>query len=374
MTRDLVSFSDLADADATSLLDAAAEFSKDVRAGLGRRRDAVMATLFMEPSTRTRLSFEAAMLRLGGGVVTSADPKGASTSKGETLADTVRMTDGYADVIVLRHPLEGAARLAAETARRPVINAGDGGREHPTQTLVDLFTLRRRLGSLAGRLVVLWGDLRYGRTTHSLAPALVRFGARVLLLAEPGLEFPAATLKSLARDGAPTARVEVAGAEASFGGRPEAILIGAAAGGEGAIALDRDPPDALYVTRVQTERLPPGSGGARRLPTIDRRFLEARPFARTAVLHPLPRVGEIARDVDDDPRAAYFEQAEAGVPVRMALIDAVLGGAEGWARSRPAESRTPPLCRKARCVTSAEPPHEVAAAPGSDCAYCGGAV
>lgn len=371
MTCDLVSIADLSDAEVSGLLDAAEAFAADVRAHAARRRDAVLATLFLEPSTRTRLSFEAAMLRLGGRVVTSSDAKSSSSSKGETLADTVRMVDGYADAIVLRHPSAGAARLAADVARRPVINGGDGGREHPTQTLVDLFTLRRRFGRLRGLTVVLWGDLRYGRTTHSLAEALVRFGARALLLAEPGLEFPADVLEHVVAGGAKAVPVRATGVEGLFGGTaPAAVLLGRDDPTDGVYRFDREPPDAVYVTRVQAERLPGGATAVRRLPVVDRALLGHPAFAGTAILHPLPRVGEISPEIDGDPRALYFQQAEAGVPVRMALLDAVLGG-RPFGGARDAEPAPGFRCAAPACIGVAEAVPPLLTKNGRRCGYCG---
>ena len=372
MTRDLVSISDLRDGDVAALLDRADVFAADVRGHLGRRPGALLATLFLEPSTRTRLSFEAAMLRLGGRVVTSADAKSSSSSKGETLADTVRMVDGYADVIVLRHPTAGAARLAADHAVRPVVNGGDGGREHPTQTLVDLFTLRRRFGRLKGLFVVLWGDLRYGRTTHSLAEALLRFGARVLLLSEPGLEFPSGVLEHLRHGGVETADVAVSGAS-TFGVAPlHGVLLGRSLGRPSVLRLDQERPDAIYVTRVQAERLPGGVGAVRRLPTVDHRFLAEPAFAETAILHPLPRVGEIAPEIDADPRALYFVQAAAGVPVRMALLDAVLDEASSWGGPPDVVATADDArCRRPGCISGVEAAPPLSSRQGGRCGYCG---
>jgi aspartate carbamoyltransferase catalytic subunit len=366
MTSDLVSIADLSDADVEDLLDAAEGFARDVKSGFDRRRGAILATLFLEPSTRTRLSFEAAMLRLGGRVVTSADPKSASSAKGETLADTTRMVDAYADVIVLRHPLSGAARLSADVARRPLVNGGDGGREHPTQTLVDLFTLRRRFGKLEGLTVAVYGDLRYGRTTHSLAEALSRRGARVLFLAEPGLEFPEHALERLVERGARASTVDVVGAGGAFGSAPLKVR---AVGDFGPkFDLDRERLDAIYATRVQAERLPKGVGGVRSLPRIDPGFLARPAFSETAILHPLPRTSEIDPSCDSDPRAEYFRQAEAGVPVRMAILDAVLDGRRFRGEEGPVVEADRP-CGEAVCITSAEPVR--ARTIGSRCAYCG---
>jgi aspartate carbamoyltransferase catalytic subunit len=215
--RDLVAIGDLGDRDILRLIELADTIAVDPKSVARALDGALLATLFLEPSTRTRLSFEAAMLRLGGRVITSADPKTSSAAKGETLADSIRMIGAYADAIVLRHPHAGAARLAARLSPGPVVNAGDGGREHPTQTLVDLFTLVREKGKLDGLFVALYGDLRFGRTTHSLARALTRFGAKVLALSEPGLHFPEYVLEGVRAAGGGTAEVEVAGLEGLVG-------------------------------------------------------------------------------------------------------------------------------------------------------------
>ena len=161
----------------------------------------ILANLFFEPSTRTRLSFESAAVRLGGKFIEIAQPQSSSVVKGETLADTIRMVEGYSDAIVLRHPHEGAARLAAKYSTKPVINAGDGAGQHPTQTLLDLFTIKQQSGSIAGRKVVLVGDLKYGRTAHSLAEALSKFGAELTFVAPPTLQMPKETVKELETDG-----------------------------------------------------------------------------------------------------------------------------------------------------------------------------
>lgn len=278
----------------------AAEGKQRLRAAEGK----VLATLFFEPSTRTRLSFEAAMARLGGASITVADPGTTSAAKGETLADTARVASQYADVLVVRHPREGSARLAQRFSRVPVINAGDGAGQHPTQTLVDLFTIRRERGAIKEQRVALVGDLKYGRTVHSLASALARFGAEMVCVAPPTLQMPPEHLERLRGQGA---RVEEA---ASL----EDVVPGA---------------DVLYVTRIQRERFPDAEeyrrvAGSYRLDAA----LLAKAKRSCVVLHPLPRVDEVAPDVDATPHAKYFEQAFYGVPVRMAILGLVLGVSE----------------------------------------------
>ena len=260
----------------------------------------VLATLFFEPSTRTRLSFESAMHRLGGRVLGFSDPSGTSVVKGETLADTIRMAEAYTDVIVLRHPREGAARLASKFSNKPVLNAGDGAGQHPTQTLLDLFTILREKGDIQKQHVVLLGDLKYGRTVHSLAYALSRFGAEITLVSPKQLQMPEEITSYLSQNSTlhQTESLE------------EAI----------------EDADVLYVTRIQKERFPDPAeyiqvAGMYR---VDLKLL-ANAKKDTIVMHPLPRVNEVAPEVDSSDHARYFQQAFNGVPIRMALLSLVLG-------------------------------------------------
>lgn len=262
----------------------------------------LLATLFYEPSTRTRLSFEAAMLRLGGKVLTVADPQTSSVAKGESLADTIRTVAAYADLIVIRHPKEGAAQLAAMYSQVPVINAGDGAREHPTQTLTDLYTIRTLKGRLSELTVAVCGDLRYGRTVHSLLRALSRYpGMRFLLISPEELRIPEALRDELRAQGLPFEEME----------QMEEALPHV---------------DVLYMTRVQKERF-----------FNEEDYLRLRDFyiltperlkllkEDAIVMHPLPRVTEISYAVDADPRAVYFQQVRFGMYARMALILSILG-------------------------------------------------
>jgi aspartate carbamoyltransferase catalytic subunit len=262
----------------------------------------ILANLFFEPSTRTRMSFETAMARLGGRTLEMSHPSMMSIAKGETLADTIRMVESYSDAIVLRHPHEGAARLAAKFSRSPVINAGDGAGQHPTQTLLDLFTIRRDKKHIEGIKVALVGDLKYGRTAHSLAEALTMFGAEVTFVAPASLQMPRETVK----------QVEKLGGKPKLTSKLEEVI--------------KDI-DVLYVTRIQRERFPDPNeylkvAGSYR---IDNNLLREAKQSLT-VMHPLPRVDEIAPEVDYTQHAKYFEQAFNGVPVRMALLSLVLGG------------------------------------------------
>ncbi len=304
--RDITSIRDLSREEIEEILTAArrmiplAEGTKVAHPLLER----IVAMAFFEPSTRTRLSFEAAVQRLGGRCLTIADAGATSLRKGESLYDTIRMLSSYADAIVIRHPNEGSARLAARASDRPVINAGDGSGQHPTQTLLDLATLQEAFGTLTGLKIVLLGDLKYGRTVHSLAYALAEFGSELVLTAPPGLKLPEERSEEIRRAG---------GRVSEEPDLRKAI---------------RDA-DALYVTRIQKERFVDESefrkvAGSYRI-DVD---LLAGAKPRLIVMHPLPRAGEIAPEVDPTPHAAYFRQAFLAVPVRMALLTAVLGPAK----------------------------------------------
>lgn len=259
----------------------------------------LMATLFYEPSTRTRLSFEAAMMRLGGQVLSVANSATSSAVKGETLADTIRTAAGYADIIVLRHPKEGAARLASLYAPVPVINGGDGAREHPTQTLTDMFTIQTYEGRLDNLTIALCGDLKYGRTIHSLIKALARRGkTRFFLISPEELRLPEHVKEEVLDGGA--------GVEIQETTRMEKGLREA---------------DVLYMTRIQKERF---FNEEDYIKLRDTYILTPEKMAlakeRMIVMHPLPRVTEITGEVDKDKRAVYFQQARLGMFVRMALI------------------------------------------------------
>jgi aspartate carbamoyltransferase catalytic subunit len=262
----------------------------------------VMATLFYEPSTRTRLSFESAMLRLGGSVIgTEAAHTFSSAIKGETLEDTVRMVSSYADLIVLRHDEAGAAARAASVASVPVVNAGDGPGEHPTQALLDLYTIERELGVVEGVRVAFCGDLRFGRTARSLA---------LLLALYPGVRMTFVAPTVIQVGGDILARLEARGVECRLADQLTDVL---------------DDVDVVYQTRVQKERFtdPAEYEQARTAIRIDGAIMRQLP-ANAIVMHPLPRVDEIAPEVDADPRAAYFRQAANGVAIRMALLEMLL--------------------------------------------------
>lgn len=261
-------------------------------------RGKILATLFFEPSTRTRLSFEAAMLRLGGSTLGFAEPGGSSTSKGESLADTIRTVSSYTDIIAMRNPKEGAALLASQFSDVPVINAGDGGHHHPTQTLTDLLTIRSIKGKFEGLTIGLCGDLKFGRTVHSLAKAMSRYPRnRFILISPPELEIPDYIINRVFKP---------AGVQFSRVRRLEDVI--------GDL-------DVLYMTRVQKERFFNEQDYIRLKDSyiLDKEKME-KAREDLCVLHPLPRVNEISPEVDSDPRAAYFKQVKYGMYARMALI------------------------------------------------------
>jgi len=262
----------------------------------------VLSSLFFEPSTRTRLSFESAMNRLGGRVIGFSDPSATSQKKGESLADTIRMADSYSDAIVVRHPHEGAARLAAEFADVPVLNAGDGAGRHPTQCLLDLFTILTEKKKIKDNKIVLLGDLKYGRTVHSLAHALSLYGVELTFVSPASLKMPNEVINDCRE----------LGVEPTYTANLEKAIKDA---------------DVLYVTRIQKERFPDAEEYNRVVGTykIDNELLK-NSEKDLIIMHPLPRITEIDPEVDATPNAIYFKQAFNGVPVRMALLNLVIGG------------------------------------------------
>jgi len=262
-----------------------------------------LATLFFEPSTRTRLSFEAAMHKLGGTAIGFAEPEIASIKKGENLADTVRVVENYADVIALRHPLEGAARLATEFAQVPIINAGSGAEEHPTQALLDLYTILKEKNRIDGLSIALMGDLRYGRTVHSLAYALSLYDVKLYLVSPELLRMRREVLDAIKEK---VSVVEKTGIEEVL---PET--------------------DVLYVTRIQKERFPDPAEYAK-VRGAYKIGLDTLKDAKEdmIIMHPLPRVDEIDDEVDETPHARYFQQVWNGIVMRMALLALILGATE----------------------------------------------
>ena len=338
--RSVVTIDDLSDGEIEALFTLADEMADSPKQQDELCRGKIMASLFFEPSTRTRLSFEAAMLRLGGRVITAVDIGASSLAKGESIADMAKVVGSYADIIVIRHPWEGAARVVADYAGIPVINAGDGSHEHPTQTLCDLYTIRKERQTIKGLRIALWGDLKHGRTVHSLIYALARFGATILFCSGPGLEMPEYVLRRLSTE----YKGELKGCKnlnqdlnkklfpidaiylTPSSPHQLAMLPDVSVGVEMKAGVD-----ALYVTRLQKERQAATAEeqeSKKEYPVVDRKLLKGKEFERTLVMHPLPRVDELTHDVDADPRSMYFKQAAYGIPVRMALLALLLGARE----------------------------------------------
>jgi aspartate carbamoyltransferase catalytic subunit len=335
LTRHIVSINDLTNREIEMIFQVAAGFlkelaDKNIPYRIGRGTDVasqyILASLFYEPSTRTRLSFESAMLRLGGDNITSADPTVSSAAKGESLADTIRVTSNYADIIVIRHPRDGAARLAAEYSQIPVINGGDGSHEHPTQTLCDLFTLRSTNKGLKNMKVAISGDLKGSRTIHSFVYALARFGATIDPLPAPGMELPPHVARRL-REEFHCRMISKAPEQADSidalyvtADQPHQLSLYAEPEIDYGLVLQKKI-DAVYVTRFQKERW---TEKERPYPKIDAKFLREAKYSQASVMHPLPRVNELDASLDSDRRAIYFRQAAYGVPVRMAIISLLL--------------------------------------------------
>jgi aspartate carbamoyltransferase catalytic subunit len=297
--RQLITTTDLSRARIEAVLDHAAEFDADPASARDRHPGKLLGLMFYEPSTRTHMSFETAIKRLGGDAVDMGSVESSSVAKGETLADTARVIAGYADALVLRHPKEGAATMVSEYVDVPLINAGDGAGQHPTQTLLDLYTIRENHG-LDDLTIGIMGDLKYGRTVHSLAGALTNFDARQHFVSPKSLQLP------------PSVRYDLheAGAQVREHTDLEDVLPSL---------------DVLYVTRIQRERFPDEEeyravAGEYQ---IDTETLTAADDD-LRIMHPLPRIDEIAPAIDDTDYARYFEQAHNGVPVRMALLDLML--------------------------------------------------
>jgi aspartate carbamoyltransferase catalytic subunit len=296
----LISAKQLSRADIDTVLDRAAEIARD-SPDPSRYADTILGLLFFEPSTRTKMSFESAMKRLGGTTVDMGTVESSSVKKGESLADTVRVIEGYADALVLRHPSEGAPKMASEFVDVPIINAGDGAGQHPTQTLLDLYTIRENVG-FDDLSIGIMGDLKYGRTVHSLSHALTNVGANQHFISPESLRLPRSVRYDLHESGANV--------------REHTDL-------DDVLSVL----DVLYVTRIQRERFPDENeyrqvAGQYRI-TSD--ILDSADDD-LIVMHPLPRVDEIAPDVDETTHARYFQQAHNGIPVRMALLDLMLKG------------------------------------------------
>lgn len=295
--RGIISISDLSKEEVLMILKRADHFKK--KKPKDHLHGNILASCFFEPSTRTRLSFESAMLRLGGSVIGFSDTENISSKKGESLKDSIRVIGAYADIIVIRHPKEGAARLAQESTQVPVINAGDGANQHPTQTLIDLFTINECQEKLQSLNIALVGDLKYGRTVHSLALASAFFDMRLFFISPEHLSLPVCVLHELRRKGV----------KFTFHQTIEEVM---------------PKLDILYMTRIQKERFEEGD-----YERIKDQYILKEPMLKKAkktlrILHPLPRINEIEEAVDKTPYAYYFEQAVNGLYVRQAILDLLL--------------------------------------------------
>jgi len=335
--RSLVTVDDLSNGEIEALFSLTDSMSDSMNKQFGLCRGKIMASLFFEPSTRTRLSFETAMYRLGGSVITAVDVKATSLAKGESIADMARVIGSYADIIVIRHPWEGAAKVVADYAGVPVINAGDGGHQHPTQTLLDLYAIKKARQTIKGLKIALWGDLKYGRTVHSLIFALAKLGADILFCPSPGLGVPQHIIDKLVTEyGGELEKYDAANSSAKkTPSTLDAIYITPGSPHQLAmmpnislqVELEKGI-DALYITRPQKERFAASKEGKEseeRYPVVDKKLLEEKEFKKALIMHPLPRVDELAYELDADPRSIYFKQAALGVPIRMALIASLLG-------------------------------------------------
>ncbi len=304
--RDLISIRDLSSRDIKTIIKCSYEMEKKVQKGkkLSVLNGIIVSMLFFEPSTRTRLSFESAVLRLGGNCIGFSEPNTSSTAKGETLADTIRTVENYSDMIVIRHPLEGSAKLAAEMAEIPVINAGDGSNQHPTQTLLDMYTIEREADGVKNKKIGFLGDLKHARTVHSLIYALSMFDTELYMISPDELKLPRGLLEEV-KDSVPVR-------EGSSLSEFIEVL------------------DVLYVTRIQRERFADEEeynrvrGAYKVTPDTIKNSKE-----NLIIMHPLPRVDEISHAIDKTKHAVYFKQVYYGIPVRMAILSLLAGRYNG---------------------------------------------
>ncbi|MBQ2755935.1 MAG: aspartate carbamoyltransferase [Oscillospiraceae bacterium] len=323
----LIDLSELKANQLQEILSLANDIKADPKRYFGACEGKILATLFYEPSTRTQMSFQTAMLRLGGETIGFDNPMNSSVSKGESLADTIRIVSGYADILAMRHPFEGAAKAAALYTNCPIINAGDGGHLHPTQTLTDLVTIYGEKQTVSGLTIGMCGDLKNGRTVHSLVKTLCRNNNKFVFISTPELGLPQYLLTLL----------EASGCKCEF-----------------VTSLEEAIPqlDVLYMTRIQKERFASEKlyEEQKNVYVLDaKKMLRAK--ADLIVLHPLPRVDEITYEVDEDPRALYFKQAKCGVYARMALIMKMLEGGQGREKL---EGTPGARCTNPNCITSIE--------------------
>lgn len=344
--RNLVDILDLSCEEIEALVDRAADIKRSPERYKEACRGKILATLFFEPSTRTRLSFTSAMMSLGGSVLGFDQAGSTSVTKGETVSDTIRMVAAYSDIISMRHPNEGAPIVASAVSRVPVINSGDGGHFHPTQTLTDLFSIKEKLGRFDNLTVGLCGDLKYGRTVHSLISAMSRYeGVRFVLISPAELKLPDYVKEEFLTEG------EYVECESLEDAIPEL--------------------DILYMTRIQGERFADRDEYERLKDSYvltASKLESAKPTL--SIMHPLPRVNEISTDVDDDSRAHYFDQAEGGRYIRMALILMLLELSDGVPDSRLAGEENPELrCSNPHCITRTERGIRKVFV-GQRCSYC----
>ncbi len=330
--RSLIDILDLSVNELNEIIETAIDISENPDKYSEKCRGKILATLFFEPSTRTRLSFESAMLRLGGTVLGFSDAGSSSAAKGESVSDTAKVVSCYADIIAMRHPQEGAPFVASKAATIPVINAGDGGHNHPTQTLADLLTIKKETGRLENLTVGMCGDLKYGRTVHSLISALSRYnGINVVLISPNELRIPDYVKNDVL-------------------GRCDMTY-------EETVSLEDALPklDVLYMTRIQRERFSDADEYERLkdsyILTADKLDLAKKELC---IMHPLPRVNEISVKVDEDPRACYFKQAHNGVFMRMALILKLLESVNEEASVEIGEEINGLKCKNPRCITQTE--------------------
>lgn len=299
--RHLVSVNDLSQNDIQQVFTLARQFKENPSQALLKNK--IIANCFFEPSTRTRLSFEAAAYKLGANVLGFSSQESVSVQKGESLQDTIRVIGSYADLIVVRHPKEGAAKAAADISSKPVINAGDGSNQHPTQALIDLFTMQECQGSLDGLFIALVGDLKYGRTIHSLAEACAAYHMRLFLVSPPSLSLPSSI----------TDQLKMKGVRYSLHPNLEDII---------------PKVDIIYMTRLQQERLAVSDLNVNMQPYYLTANMLKSAKSNLKILHPLPRILEIEKSIDDLPYGYYFEQAENGVYIRQALLTLLLGASD----------------------------------------------
>lgn len=333
-----------------SIINLAIDIKRNQHIYVGACNGRIMATLFYEPSTRTQMSFQSAMLRLGGGIIGFDNPATSSVAKGESIKDTTKIASSYSDIVVMRHFIEGSVKAAALTADCPVVNAGDGGHLHPTQTLTDLLTLRAEKGALSGLTVGFCGDLKNGRTVHSLLKALSHYeNNKFVLISTDELKVPTYIKDRITAYG--KEYIEVNSLEEAI---PQL--------------------DVLYMTRIQRERFgsPEEYEKQKNVFCLDKRKMKAAK-KDMIVLHPLPRVDEIALDVDDDPRALYFKQANYGMYVRMSLILSILNEDIQTQPLLVGENMPEIKCHNPKCITASEPslPHSFRNNNGIlECEFC----